>query len=327
MAVDSNLFRPRPMGGKITSLSLYLQMREQWSRVLHLCCSHSRHYPQVGVAKYLTWPTTTWARRATSTHHLWFLPLVAYAVGVPCRRSSTNVMINPGDIEVAIAATKSAGSIPLSGLSWWHAFALDYALSLVIITAIASVTRCFVPSYMPSSTPPNDQALATSASRSQSTSHGSNTNISSTRSRSIGNGGSNDINGRSSRRNSSSRKSSSRSRSRSIKRRPGKKLGGTSSDMPLSKASAIKQPAALSLESSDSALSSIEAEPTHRGAYLNVNLVYEVWRDLQSLPWIQCSHPSPWVHVPRLLCFWAVLNLPCGLAFAALSTAFVALWR
>ena len=28
----------------------------------------------VGVAKYLTWTQTSWARRLTSTHHLWFIP-------------------------------------------------------------------------------------------------------------------------------------------------------------------------------------------------------------------------------------------------------------
>ncbi|KAL4494093.1 hypothetical protein ABPG72_016049 [Tetrahymena utriculariae] len=30
----------------------------------------------VGVAKYLTWPTTTKLRMLTSTHHLWFIPLL-----------------------------------------------------------------------------------------------------------------------------------------------------------------------------------------------------------------------------------------------------------
>jgi hypothetical protein len=28
----------------------------------------------IGVAKYLTWPETSWARRLTSTHHVWFMP-------------------------------------------------------------------------------------------------------------------------------------------------------------------------------------------------------------------------------------------------------------
>lgn len=32
-----------------------------------------RKFP-VGVAKYLTWPETSWARRITSTHHMWFIP-------------------------------------------------------------------------------------------------------------------------------------------------------------------------------------------------------------------------------------------------------------
>jgi hypothetical protein len=32
----------------------------------------------IGVAKYMIWPETTWLRRATSTHHLWFIPVVFY---------------------------------------------------------------------------------------------------------------------------------------------------------------------------------------------------------------------------------------------------------
>ena len=32
----------------------------------------------IGVAKYMVWPETTWLRRATSTHHIWFIPLMLY---------------------------------------------------------------------------------------------------------------------------------------------------------------------------------------------------------------------------------------------------------
>lgn len=32
----------------------------------------------IGVAKYMIWPETTWLRRATSTHHIWFIPLCLY---------------------------------------------------------------------------------------------------------------------------------------------------------------------------------------------------------------------------------------------------------
>jgi hypothetical protein len=32
----------------------------------------------IGVAKYITWPQTTWPRIVTATHHLWFIPLCAY---------------------------------------------------------------------------------------------------------------------------------------------------------------------------------------------------------------------------------------------------------
>lgn len=35
----------------------------------------------IGVAKYLTWPNTTFATRITATHHLWTIPLTLYAVG------------------------------------------------------------------------------------------------------------------------------------------------------------------------------------------------------------------------------------------------------
>eukprot|EP00554_Chaetoceros_debilis_P012213 CAMPEP_0194122470 /NCGR_PEP_ID=MMETSP0150-20130528/50837_1 /TAXON_ID=122233 /ORGANISM="Chaetoceros debilis, Strain MM31A-1" /LENGTH=177 /DNA_ID=CAMNT_0038815359 /DNA_START=396 /DNA_END=925 /DNA_ORIENTATION=- len=35
----------------------------------------------IGVAKYLTWPATSFATRITSTHHLWTIPLLMYACG------------------------------------------------------------------------------------------------------------------------------------------------------------------------------------------------------------------------------------------------------
>jgi len=34
----------------------------------------------IGVAKYITWPETTYMRLATATHHIWFLPLVMYCI-------------------------------------------------------------------------------------------------------------------------------------------------------------------------------------------------------------------------------------------------------
>ena len=33
---------------------------------------------QIGVAKYLLWPETSWIKACTSTHHLWFIPLCIY---------------------------------------------------------------------------------------------------------------------------------------------------------------------------------------------------------------------------------------------------------
>lgn len=42
-----------------------------------------RKFP-VGVAKYITWPTTTKIRLLTSTHHLWFIPmLMALLINTP----------------------------------------------------------------------------------------------------------------------------------------------------------------------------------------------------------------------------------------------------
>ena len=35
----------------------------------------------MGVAKYLTWPQTTWTSRITCTHHLWTIPLLLTACG------------------------------------------------------------------------------------------------------------------------------------------------------------------------------------------------------------------------------------------------------
>jgi CDP-diglyceride synthetase len=39
-----------------------------------------RKFP-IGVAKYLIWPETSNLRRLTSTHHLWFIPLIQYILG------------------------------------------------------------------------------------------------------------------------------------------------------------------------------------------------------------------------------------------------------
>jgi hypothetical protein len=35
----------------------------------------------IGVAKYLSWPETTWSTRVTCTHHLWTIPLLLTACG------------------------------------------------------------------------------------------------------------------------------------------------------------------------------------------------------------------------------------------------------
>jgi hypothetical protein len=45
-----------------------------------LTMSGFRWFP-IGVAKYLTWPNTSFVTRITATHHLWTMPLTLYAVG------------------------------------------------------------------------------------------------------------------------------------------------------------------------------------------------------------------------------------------------------
>ena len=42
--------------------------------------SSFRKFP-IGVAKYITWPESTWLTRITCTHHLWTIPLLTYGVG------------------------------------------------------------------------------------------------------------------------------------------------------------------------------------------------------------------------------------------------------
>eukprot|EP00622_Pseudochattonella_farcimen_P002868 FR737908.1.p1 GENE.FR737908.1~~FR737908.1.p1 ORF type:complete len:173 (+),score=12.60 FR737908.1:38-556(+) len=55
------------------------------------------------------------------------------------------------------------------------------------------------------------------------------------------------------------------------------------------------------------------AKPTQEEPrYLNINLVYEVWKDVKFKA-IQVTHPNPVIHIPRLLFIWGGLNLPCAL--------------
>lgn len=44
----------------------------------------------LGVAKYITWPSTSFIRKATTTHHIWFLPATLLAVRALSARSGTN---------------------------------------------------------------------------------------------------------------------------------------------------------------------------------------------------------------------------------------------
>jgi hypothetical protein len=53
---------------------------------------------------------------------------------------------------------------------------------------------------------------------------------------------------------------------------------------------------------------------------LNINLVYEVWKDVgRNFPFLECSHPYGFIHVPRLLLIWGGLTAPCALVLASLS--------
>lgn len=36
----------------------------------------------IGVAKYLVWPETHISQKITSTHHIWFIPIVGYVIKV-----------------------------------------------------------------------------------------------------------------------------------------------------------------------------------------------------------------------------------------------------
>jgi hypothetical protein len=187
----------------------------------------------IGVAQYLAWPSTTWARRASSTHHLWFLPAVAVAVGVPCTRAAGHSGRNgdgdngnddgngngDGTWPAWVGGFGSSGDASALG-SWGRAFAADYALSLVVMAATAAATRSMVPHRMP---PGYNDAIPAPAPPSHSDS---------------------------SRTNSRAR---SRSRSRS-------------------------KDASAKGSASGSTRESAAGDSHERGAYLNVNLVYEVRR-------------------------------------------------
>lgn len=56
----------------------------------------------IGVAKYLTWPETSWARRLTSTHHLWFIPfcIAATVREAACHASMLIVVVVSGPVAV-----------------------------------------------------------------------------------------------------------------------------------------------------------------------------------------------------------------------------------
>lgn len=54
--------------------------------------------------------------------------------------------------------------------------------------------------------------------------------------------------------------------------------------------------------------------------YLNVNLVYELWKDID-VAFLKVSHPHPAVHLTRLVVLWSLLNVPFALLLFPLSRA------
>ena len=74
----------------------------------------NRKFP-IGVAKYMTWPETSNMRRLTSTHHLWFMPLIQYTLGkkVISYESFSFVLINILVLEI-IGRTTIGREVKLS---------------------------------------------------------------------------------------------------------------------------------------------------------------------------------------------------------------------
>ena len=79
----------------------------------------------IGVAKYLTWPETSWARVVMSTHHFWFIP-ACVAVVAPW-------------------PTASGGSRDTCELIGGGIGARAYLLSLFVIASEAALCRFLVP--------------------------------------------------------------------------------------------------------------------------------------------------------------------------------------
>jgi hypothetical protein len=92
----------------------------------------------IGVAKYLVWPETTWSRRITSIHHLWFMPLCMYLVGIPVK-SCTMTQLN----------SYSLSNDELRWLqllkSYASTFLLEFGLSCLLVFTMAIAARLFTP--------------------------------------------------------------------------------------------------------------------------------------------------------------------------------------
>jgi len=192
----------------------------------------------IGVAKYMSWPETTWPRKLSSSHHLWFLPLVMFTAGIP-----------------------SAPPCAPGALQLFARLGGEFALSLVLMACAAAAARCLTPFRMPPEPAPGDAP-------------------------------------------SSDRRPASVAASVAASSAWDSCCGGANA----------------SVSTSAAPRTTIRDMPEEKeGAYLNINLVYEVWKDLERFPILQVSHPRGVVHVPRLLCIWATLNVPCTTVLAVLS--------
>jgi hypothetical protein len=61
----------------------------------------------------------------------------------------------------------------------------------------------------------------------------------------------------------------------------------------------------------------VKGESHFRDHYLNVNLSYEVWKDIK-FSFLQITHPDPYVYLPKLIVRWCGLN---GVVFGIMLLA------
>jgi len=67
----------RPLLGSSSAVAVSIDQVLWYVDIIGWVLSGCRKFP-IGVAKYLTWPQTTWVTKVTCTHHLWCIPLLIY---------------------------------------------------------------------------------------------------------------------------------------------------------------------------------------------------------------------------------------------------------